>query len=71
MKKLLMATLALALMTGCSSETSKPAQTEKPQAKPAELVSGRPAFQKLLRCRPRLGPGRPTLPTGIVPHSRL
>ena len=47
MKKLLMATLALALMTGCSSETSKPAQTEKPQPKPAELVSGRPAFQKL------------------------
>ena len=47
MKKLLMATLALALMTGCSSETSKPAQTEKPQAKTAELVSGRTAFQKL------------------------
>jgi hypothetical protein len=47
MKKLLMATLALALMTGCSSETSKPAQTEKPQPKPAELVTGRTAFQKL------------------------
>ena len=47
MKKLLMATLALALMTSCSSETSKPAQTEKPQPKPAELVSGRTAFQKL------------------------
>jgi hypothetical protein len=47
MKKLLMATLALALMTSCSSETSKPAQTEKPLPKPAELVSGRTAFQKL------------------------
>ena len=47
MKKLVMATLALALMTGCSSQTSKPAQTEKPQPKPAEFVTGRPAFQKL------------------------
>ncbi len=47
MKKLLMAILAFSLMTGCSSETSKPAQTEKPQPKPAELVSGRTAFQKL------------------------
>ena len=47
MKKLLMATLALAVMTGCSSEPSKPAQTEKPQPKPAEFVAGRTAFQHL------------------------
>ncbi|MBZ5721616.1 MAG: hypothetical protein LAO03_14655 [Acidobacteriia bacterium] len=45
MKKLLMAMFALALMTGCSSEPSKPA--EKPQPKPAEFVTGRTAFQKL------------------------
>lgn len=47
MKKLLMAMLTLALMTGCSSEPSKPAQTEKPQPKPPEFVTGRTAFQKL------------------------
>jgi hypothetical protein len=47
MKKLLMATLTLALMTGCSSESSKPVQSEKPQPKPAEFVAGRTAFQKL------------------------
>ena len=46
MKKLLMAMLALALMAGCSSEPSKPAQTGKPQAKAPELVTGRAAFQK-------------------------
>ena len=44
MKKLLMAMLAL--MAGCSSEPSKPAQTGKPQAKAPELVTGRAAFQK-------------------------
>jgi hypothetical protein len=48
MKKLLMAMLALMIMTGCSSETSTPAQVEKPQPKPAEFVTGRVAFQKLL-----------------------
>jgi hypothetical protein len=49
MRKLLMATLALAFLTmaGCSSEPSKPAQTEKPQPKAAELQTGRYAFQKL------------------------
>ncbi len=47
MKKLLMAMLALVMMAGCSSETSKPAPVEKPQPKPAEFVTGRAAFQKL------------------------
>lgn len=47
MKKLLMATLALAIMAGCSSEPTQPAQSEKPQPKGPELVTGRTAFQKL------------------------
>jgi hypothetical protein len=47
MKKLLMAMLAVALMTGCSSGPSQPAQTQKPQPKPPEFVTGRTAFQKL------------------------
>ncbi len=49
MKKLWMAMLALAfcMMAGCSSESSKPPQTEKPQPKPAELQTVRYAFQKL------------------------
>lgn len=49
MKKLLMAMLTLTIMTiaGCSSEPSKPAATEKPQPKAAELQTGRYAFQKL------------------------
>jgi hypothetical protein len=49
MKKLPMAMLALAFLTmgGCSSESSKPAQTEKPQPKAADLQTGRYAFQKL------------------------
>jgi hypothetical protein len=49
MKKLLMAMLALAFLTmaGCTSEPSKPAQTEKPQPKGADLQTGRYAFQKL------------------------
>jgi hypothetical protein len=47
MKKLLMAMLALFTMAGCSSEPSKPAQTEKPQPKAVELQTGRYAFQKL------------------------
>ena len=47
MKKLLMAMLALLLMTACSSQPSTPAQVEKPQPKPPEFVTGRVAFQKL------------------------
>jgi hypothetical protein len=47
MKKLLMAMLALVMMTGCTSQPSTPAQVEKPQPKPAEFVTGRAAFQKL------------------------
>jgi len=49
MKKLLISMLALPLLiiAGCSSEPSKPAPTEKPQPKAAELQTGRYAFQKL------------------------
>ena len=47
MKKLLMAMLALLLMTACSSQSSTPAQVEKPQPKPPEFVTGRVAFQNL------------------------
>lgn len=47
MNKLVLAGLALVLMAGCSSEPSKPAQTEKPQPKPVEFQTGRVAFQKL------------------------
>src|ERR1700687_4439190 len=47
MKKLLMAMLALMMLTGCSSPPSTPAPVEKPQPKPAEFVTGRSAFQKL------------------------
>ena len=49
MKRLLMAMLPLTLLiiAGCSSEPSKPAPTEKPQPKAAELQTGRYAFQKL------------------------
>jgi hypothetical protein len=49
MKKLLMAMLALAILTiaGCSSEPSKPVPVEKPQPKAADLETGRYAFQKL------------------------
>ena len=47
MKKLLMAALALLVMTGCSSEPAKPAQTEKPQPKAADFETGRVAFQRL------------------------
>lgn len=45
MRKLLMGMLALALMTGCTSGPTPPA--EKPQPKPPEYVTGRTAFQKL------------------------
>ncbi len=47
MKKLLMAMLALLMMTGCTSQPTTPAPAEKPQPKPAEFVTGRVAFQKL------------------------
>jgi len=45
MKRLLVALVGLALMMGCSSEPSKPA--EKPQPKPPEFVTGRTGFQKV------------------------
>jgi hypothetical protein len=45
MKKLFMAMFTLALLTACSSEPPKPA--EKPQPKPAELLTARSALQKL------------------------
>lgn len=44
MKRLALAIVALALMTACSSEPSKPAEAEKP--KPVEPITGRIAFQK-------------------------
>jgi hypothetical protein len=47
MKNLLMAVLALVLMAGCSSDTSKPAESAKPQPKAAEMLTGRVGFQKL------------------------
>lgn len=47
MQKLLMAMLALALLSGCSSEPAKPAAIAKPQPKPPEVVTARTAFQKL------------------------
>ena len=52
MKKLVMAMLSLALLSlimtaGCTSEPSKPAQSEKPQPKPPELLTARSAFQKV------------------------
>jgi hypothetical protein len=39
------ATVALLMLVGCSSEPSKPA--EKPQPKPPDFVTGRAAFQRL------------------------
>lgn len=45
MKKLLMAMLAMALMAGCSSQPTKPA--EKPAPKPPEFLTGHVACQKL------------------------
>ena len=44
MKKLAVALFALALLTACSSEPGKPAESEKP--KPVEPITGRVAFQK-------------------------
>ena len=46
MKKLLGAVLALVVMTGCSSNSSKPAENAN-APKPPEYVTGRTAFQKL------------------------
>jgi hypothetical protein len=48
MKKLLGAMLALLLLllAGCTSEPSKPAQTEAPKPKTPEFETGRMAFQK-------------------------
>lgn len=37
----------LGLLTACSSESSKPAETAKPEAKGPELITGRSAFQKV------------------------
>lgn len=45
MRKLLMAVLALAVMAGCTSEPTQPA--EKAQPKPPEYATGRTAFQRL------------------------
>jgi len=39
--------ILLLLLTGCSSESSKPAETAKPEAKGPELITARSAFQKL------------------------
>lgn len=45
--KLLVAVVALFMIVGCSSEPTKPVETEKPKPKGPELVTGRTAFQKL------------------------
>jgi len=37
----------LALFSACSSESGKPAETEKPESKGPELITGRSAFQKV------------------------
>ena len=47
MKKLLVSVFALALMTACSSEPSKPAESAKPEPKPADILTARSALQKL------------------------
>jgi len=44
---LLAALVLLALLVGCSSETSKPSEIAKPEAKGPELLTGRSAFQKM------------------------
>jgi len=46
MKRLAAALFALALLTACSSEPSKPAESEKPKA--PEPLTGRVAFQKCM-----------------------
>jgi len=47
MNKLLLAVLALLLIAGCTSEPTKPAQSENPQPKGPQLETGRVAFQKM------------------------
>lgn len=47
MNKFLVALLSLLFLAGCSSETSKPAESAKPQPKAPEMATGRFAFQKL------------------------
>jgi hypothetical protein len=42
----LLATSLLASLTGCSSESTQPAQPAKPEVKGPELLTGRSAFQK-------------------------
>jgi len=46
MQKLLAVMFLLALMAGCTSTPTKPAETPKPQPKPAEALTARSAFQK-------------------------
>src|SRR5260370_14524065 len=46
MKKLSVAILTAGLMTGCSSEPTKPATAEKPQPKAPEIITGSSAFFK-------------------------
>jgi hypothetical protein len=47
MKKLLLAMFALPLLTACSSEAPKNAETTKPQPKAPEVLTARSALQKL------------------------
>jgi hypothetical protein len=47
MQKLLVVMFVLALMTACSSTSTKPAETTKPQPKPPEVLTARSAFQRL------------------------
>src|SRR5947209_19686405 len=59
MKKLVMAMLSLALLcvimtARCTREPSKPAQSEKPQPKPPELLTGSSAVQKAYSAAPRV-----------------
>jgi hypothetical protein len=46
MRKLVAAILALGVLSGCSSEPSKPATADKPQPKPAATINGSSAFYK-------------------------
>lgn len=46
MRKLVVAILAFGVLSGCSSEPSKPATAEKPQPKPAATITGSGAFYK-------------------------